>query len=530
MRTDFDQPDPRVVTELTAQYEASAARLRDRILNPPGRNADARKWNQARAAELLSQVDQELANLRKMAADWTGTALERSMQRGIRTADEQARQAGIVNAGSPLKGTFSVVDRGAAEVLARDTVGDLVKAANSMRSQAATVLHRMAATGVTNAEVNTILTGGVIEGQPQQAIRELRDALRKVHGEKVTITDKNGNPMEFDSGYYAHMVAVTKTREATVMARHARLADRGIDLVTVVGRVSVNFCTAYIDKVFSLSGTHPKYPPVSSLPGGGPPFHPNCTKSTAPFIEGLADPADLEAAAPDPELKQMLNVKDRSELQRRFQAQQGKQQATARAATLRNDAGRKVHTTATDDVGYQASVIRDMGVGKVRLGGDAEIGSQLVRGMQQVVSAGGAVPREIVVDSHLFRDGAGRKQPHHVGYYNYRTGRMALNPDWAGWRDGGKTIKEQFKAGFFSSDHPLHAIYHEAAHANAAALKVDHGMTRFSKADELAIARSVSKRAGVDKDEFLAEVRAAKMAGRRFKQDVLKLYERLGGK
>lgn len=32
-----------------------------------------------------------------------------------------------------------------------------------------------------------------------------------------------------------------------------------------------------------------------------------------------------------------------------------------------------------------------------------------------------------------------------------------------------------------------------------------------------------------DKDEFLAEFRAARMAGRRFDPDVLDLYERLGG-
>ncbi|MCC6679877.1 MAG: hypothetical protein IT445_03145, partial [Phycisphaeraceae bacterium] len=295
---DVDQPDPRLVAELVKRYEASAARLREQVLNPPGNSSRSQQWNRTRAAQILAQVDREITRLKQQATQWTGPALEQSMRKGIATADRQARQAGVVNDGSPLRGTFSIVDRGAAEVLARDTVGDLIKAADSMKKQAANVLHRMAAEGVSNADVNAILTGGIIEGKPLQAIRELREALRKVHGGKVTITDKNGDPMEFPVGYYAKLVAVTKTREATCKARHARLADRGIDLVKVIGRVSTNFCTAYLNKVFSISGTHKKYPSLDTLPGGGPPFHPQCSKSTAPFIEELADPEDLAAAAP----------------------------------------------------------------------------------------------------------------------------------------------------------------------------------------------------------------------------------------
>jgi hypothetical protein len=256
------------------------------------------------------------------------------MQRGIAAADRQAEEAGVRDEGSPLRGSFSIVDRGAVEVLARDTVSDLVKAADSMKAHAGHVLRRMAATGVSNAEVNTILTGGVIEGRPRDTIRELRELLVKVHGKQVTITDKNGDPITFDAGYYARLVAVTKTREATSKARHARLADRGMDLVVVVGRVSDNFCTAYLDKVFSISGSHPKYPPLASLPGGGPPFHVQCSKSTAPFIEDLADPEEIEVGEPDPDTALLLNVRDTSELQRRFKSLQGRQQAEGRRQKL----------------------------------------------------------------------------------------------------------------------------------------------------------------------------------------------------
>ena len=54
-------------------------------------------------------------------------------------------------------------------------------------------------------------------------------------------------------------------------ARHERLGELGLDLVAFVGRVSDNFCSAFLGQVFSLSGTSNKYPAYASLPGGGPP-------------------------------------------------------------------------------------------------------------------------------------------------------------------------------------------------------------------------------------------------------------------
>ncbi len=529
MAIDHDQPDPRLVAELVARYEGAAARVRQRVLHPRGKSDSARQWNQARAAQVLAQVEGEVAGLKQQAAKWTGAALSRSVARGVAVADRQAAQAGIRPPSTALAGSFAVLDRGAVEVLARDTVGDLTKAADSMRRQADNALRRMAAAGVSNAEVNSILSGGVIEGQPVQAARELREALKKVHGRKVTITDKNGDPIEFDAGYYAKMVAVTKTREATSKARHARLAERGIDLVVVTGRISANFCTAYVDKVFSIAGGHRKYPPLSSLPGGGPPFHPNCSKSTAPFIEDLANPEEIAAGQPDPDTDKLLNVRNRNELQKRYQALQMRQQVQQRAATVRTDAGRRAQTTATDDPEYQSHLLKELGVETVRLGGDAQIGDMLVRGLQQVVSAGGTLPSEIVVDEFLFRDRRGHIDPHEIAKTN-DSGRIAINPRWIGWHDGGARMKALGEARAFSSGHRLHVVFHEAAHVHAVATGAHHRQAIFVDLDDLAVAESVSVRATVNKDEFLAEVRAAKMAGRRFGSDVLDLYERLGGR
>ena len=39
-----------------------------------------------------------------------------------------------------------------------------------------------------------------------------------------------------------------------------------------------------------VNGNPIGFPPMSSLPGGGPPFHPNCTKGTRAIILAVADP------------------------------------------------------------------------------------------------------------------------------------------------------------------------------------------------------------------------------------------------
>jgi hypothetical protein len=133
-------------------------------------------------------------------------------------------------------------------------------------------------------------------------------------------------------GYYAELVARTRTREAQVQARHERLGELGIDLVSIVGRISNSFCTAFLGQVFSLSGTSAKYPAYASLPGGGPPFHPNCSKSTRPYVEALATQAQAEQAETLPDAQQLLG-QDVATAQRRYKDLQIRNQVEDRYAT-----------------------------------------------------------------------------------------------------------------------------------------------------------------------------------------------------
>lgn len=310
---------PQATTQVLAQIFTDAGRrFADAVLKPPGRTAGAQAFNQARAAQQLAQVDQVLLRLKVKASAWVTDANFPQMVHDARArADRQADEAGVNVLSPVVSGSFTQVDEGAARVFAGEIARDLYKAADSMADRGKRVLRRTAQEGLGEAEINQILAGGVIAGKPTETIRQLRDALKAVHGGTVPVTDKNGDVINFDAGYYAEMVARTRTREAVTIARHDRLKEDGIDLVAIVGRVSQNFCTAFLGQVFSLDGKSGKYPAYDSLPGGGPPFHPNCTKSTRPFIEELAGQQQLADAEPLDDAKKLLG-QDTSKAQRMF--------------------------------------------------------------------------------------------------------------------------------------------------------------------------------------------------------------------
>jgi hypothetical protein len=92
-----------------------------------------------------------------------------------------------------------------------------------------------------------------------------------------------------------------------------------INLVTIVGKVSDNFCSAFLGMVFSLDGKSDKYPAYSELPGDGPPFHPSCSKSTRAFVPELATETQLDMADGLDDADKLLGD-DTSEAQKKYKS------------------------------------------------------------------------------------------------------------------------------------------------------------------------------------------------------------------
>jgi hypothetical protein len=319
---------PENVTQILVGYfETAQASMREMVLNPTGRTEGAQAFRLARAASQGTQIDAILTRLKKQTANWIGSdqTFLAAVHGGRETADRQAREAGV-RVEDGVSGSFDLVDERTASVFARDAAADLYGAADSMAGRSKRLLRATAQQGLKESDINRILAGGTIAGQPVETIRKLRDELKAVHGDTVEINGRNYKVRD-----YAALVARTKTREAVQVARHERLESVGIDLVAIVGRQSNTFCTAFLGQVFSIGGKSSKYPSLSSLPGGGPPFHPNCSKSTRPFVEALAGDQQKKDARILPDAKTLIGM-DPTQAQRAYKDMQLRAQIKGRYA------------------------------------------------------------------------------------------------------------------------------------------------------------------------------------------------------
>jgi hypothetical protein len=322
---------PQDALDVVAGYFQDANdRLKKVVPNPDGKTLSAQQFNQARAAQLIQQCDRVLLQLKGQTSGWVAHHMPQTMKDGLALADRQVQQifkkvpADML---AKMQPQFALVDVRTVQNFALSTTQTFHKAADSMTGRAKEILRTTQQLGVSEKDINKVLVGGVIEGKPREAIRQLGDEMRQVHGDTVEINGKN-----YDVEKYAELVARTRTREATVTARHDRLSELGLDLVMIIGRLSTNFCSAFLNQVFSLSGTSDKYPSYASLPGGGPPFHPNCSKSTRPFVEELASEKQLATAEILPDAEKLLGM-DQAQAQRSYQDLQIKQQVATRHAT-----------------------------------------------------------------------------------------------------------------------------------------------------------------------------------------------------
>lgn len=304
------------VNELSKILSAASKEIKQMVLHPTGTQT-GQTFRRARAIQQIDQIDRLLMGAKRRAGVWAAENALAAVKQGRRTANKQAVEAGIKNKDQVVQGSFELIDVRTAGVFARQIVMDSGKALDSIGARGKRLLRETAQEGLDESKINRILAGGAIEGTPVLTIRKLKAELEKVHGDTVAIIDKNGDTINFDVGYYAEMVARTQTRMATVTARHERLEELDIDLVAIIGKVSNNFCTAFLGQVFSLSGKSSKYPAYDSLPGGGAPFHPLCSKSTRPFVEELATDKQLDHAEILDDSEQLLGMNP-SQAQRSF--------------------------------------------------------------------------------------------------------------------------------------------------------------------------------------------------------------------
>jgi hypothetical protein len=137
-------------------------------------------------------------------------------------------------------------------------------------------------------------------GSPEAAKRRMfadlmrdRAVRRMVNEGGFGFVDKAGKRWALDT--YSEMAVRTVTREAVVQGAIARMASHGIDLARVSSHASAcAICVPWQGRLVSLDGQRPDYEgeavtDLSSLPNGGPPFHPNCRHTLQPVSVAVED-------------------------------------------------------------------------------------------------------------------------------------------------------------------------------------------------------------------------------------------------
>jgi len=282
------QPPP-LDPGLVALYKRAALELKDRArMRLLG---DARTLTaEARRARLLSrEVAQILQELDEDAAQWIAENIPKSYLRGVRTADLGFGEIGMMGTGNiqPL------VHREAIQALVDSVQDDLLDKSERMERGYRTLVQRTQLRVAQDKLITDRVALGIAEGKARREVsREIKAKLIDELGDAPLMI----NGRSYDPKKYAEMVTRTMTAEAQSAGTVNRVIEAGHDLVMVTAHGAKDGCGFYEGKVFSVSGTHPSYPPLDSAPNGGPPFHPNCRHGLAPFVEPLASGAEKRRA------------------------------------------------------------------------------------------------------------------------------------------------------------------------------------------------------------------------------------------
>ena len=294
--------DNQSINEIARLYELAADDLVKYLGVALDTDTNSEQYKRARASTLLQQINQRL------------TLFSRDLQPKIYAASVDSYKLGIhqgvtmlsnirgfrISKDSKFSGSFNLIDHQAVELIAKDIQAKSLTAMSEHAANVKTFLRTIQSRDITDVDLSRKIAKGIITGNPQAAMKEVRqlfkkpgieETYRQLGQRQITVGQRT-----MSVKYYSELLVRTRTREAVCQARHGRFEIAGVDLVKINGKVSENFCTRFIGLVCSLSGKDQRWPALASLPGGGPPFHPFCTKGTRPYIPHLASDSDQDAA------------------------------------------------------------------------------------------------------------------------------------------------------------------------------------------------------------------------------------------
>lgn len=378
-----------------------------------------------------------------------------------------------------------------------------------------------------------------------QAIREAEagkgmDALAKVL--KVAFYERNR--------YFANRIARTELHRnfSEQRSREWMASDRiqYIQLRLSSKHPKTDICDYHAN--LNAYGLGPGIYPKAKAPQ--PPFHPHCLCLTAPFID--INPKSKPTFNPNAERSFLASLPPNEA--RQIAGSRAKLERALKGGESLEDIynegkdelykWRKVGDVEVIPAFIRSSTVQQaeqealkLGVKSVDYRQSLDIANDVNDALAQLPKMGILPPDKVQIDTVPFTQWAKQYgfNPNDMSAafsFHPRTGeaRLFVNPASGYWANKAAYAKHQKQIGYWSTDHPDHAIWHELGHLmhyqNSPVAYQAH--IALSPAD-LVVAGKVSGYAQDGVREFIAETFAALALGKPQPSDVLSLYQLLGG-
>jgi hypothetical protein len=151
------------------------------------------------------------------------------------------------------------------------------------------------------------------------------------------------------------------------------------------------------------------------------------------------------------------------------------------------------------------------------------IANQMNEVLTQLAERNLRLPLSVIASPQFFR-GSAQESKNAVAKSENRV--IFINPAATFWYDTLGATVALYELKFWSTPHPLHALYHEMGHL-LQLQRVERQKPLTAR--EAGIADVVSDRAKQDADEFVAEVFAGLISGVKYDRFILRMYRRFGG-
>lgn len=264
------------VDELIKQLTQTYGAAREEIMAKLGRAGLAQLEENRRTSALLRQIREIVDQLDAAAGKFATDGIERAYRAGQNIAGEVLDELGVTE----RPDWDARIHTDAVNVIARQMAADALEKNGTVYSNVARALRTTKQNVIAEQQINEQIAQGILQGETRrQTSRRISQQLIDELGEGKLVT---AGSRQFRPEDYAELLARTRTREAVTNGIINSAGQVGIDLFQV--SVHDNPCPAclpYQGRVFSRSGTHGEFPPLTTQP----PFHPRCKHVLVPVTE-----------------------------------------------------------------------------------------------------------------------------------------------------------------------------------------------------------------------------------------------------